>query len=64
MNQLNIFQSKKIIKIEDYKKDLGPLGGVLSSMKWIKENKKVINGVSTFPSDTPFFKIKYLMNFR
>tara|TARA_A100001388_G_scaffold270402_1_gene247856 strand:- start:672 stop:1277 length:606 start_codon:yes stop_codon:yes gene_type:complete len=57
------FQSKKIIKIEDYKKDLGPLGGVLSSMKWIKENKKSYKWVSTFPSDTPFFKIKIFNEF-
>ena len=26
--------------IEDFKKGLGPLGGVLSAMKWIKDNNK------------------------
>ena len=25
-------------------------------MKWVKENKKYINGSATFPSDTPFFE--------
>ena len=33
--------SKKIIRIEDYIQNLGPLGGVLSAMKWVKDNKKL-----------------------
>ena len=41
--------------IPDCVVDLGPLAGVLSSMKWIKENKKPYKWVATFPSDTPFF---------
>ena len=59
-NDIKFFNSKKINKIEDYKKNLGPLGGVLSAMKWIKENNKKYKWISTFPSDTPFFKKKYL----
>jgi len=35
--------------------NLGPLVGVLSAMKWIKNNNKVYQWVATFPSDTPFF---------
>ena len=32
--------SDKIIKIQDLKKNLGPLGGVFSAMKWLKNNHK------------------------
>jgi len=53
--EIKFLQSKKISKIEDFQKDLGPLGGVLSAMKWIKKNGKNYQWVSTFPSDTPFF---------
>ena len=60
---INHLSSEKILKIEDYKKDLGPLGGVLSAMKWVKENNKKYQWISTFPSDTPFFKIKIFNNF-
>ena len=60
---IKFFNSKKINKIEDYKKNLGPLGGVLSAMKWIKENNKKYKWISTFPSDTPFFKKKNLHDF-
>ena len=55
--------SNKITKIEDYKKDLGPLGGVLSAMKWVKDNHKKYQWIVTFPSDTPFFKISVLNEF-
>ena len=62
-NDIKFLNSKKITKIEDYKKDLGPLGGVLTAMKWIKENNKNYKWISTFPSDTPFFKKKNLQDF-
>ena len=55
--------SDKITKIEDYKKNLGPLGGVLSAMKWVKDNNKKYQWIVTFPSDTPFFKINILNEF-
>jgi len=60
---INHLSSNKILKIEDCKKNLGPLGGVLSAMKWVKENNKNYQWISTFPSDTPFFKIKIFNNF-
>jgi len=62
-NDIKFLNSKKVTKIEDYKKDLGPLGGVLTAMKWIKENNKNYKWISTFPSDTPFFKKKNLNDF-
>ena len=43
-NSINIQSSEKITKIEDNKTGLGPLCGVLAAMKWIKANKKIING--------------------
>jgi molybdenum cofactor guanylyltransferase len=62
-NDIKFLNSKKITKIEDYKKDLGPLGGVLTAMRWIKKNNRDYKWISTFPSDTPFFKKKYLSDF-
>ena len=60
---INHLQSDKISIIEDYKKDQGPLGGVFSAMKWVKENKKEYKWISTFPSDTPFFTINIFNQF-
>ena len=53
----------KIVEISDYQKNLGPLGGVLSAMKWIKLNNKKYKWIATFPSDTPFFKKNIFENF-
>jgi molybdopterin-guanine dinucleotide biosynthesis protein A len=62
-NSINFQNSEKITKIEDYKKGLGPLCGVLSAMKWIKANKRDYQWIATFPVDTPFFKKQILKNF-
>ena len=60
---ISFMSSKKITVIEDFKKGLGPLGGVLSAMKWIKDNNKEYSWISTFPADTPFFTKKELKIF-
>lgn len=60
---ISFMSSKKITVIEDFKKGLGPLGGVLSAMKWIKDNNKEYCWISTFPADTPFFTKKELKSF-
>ena len=60
---INFMKSKKISLTKDFKSGLGPLGGVLSAMKWIKENNKKYKWISTFPSDTPFFTKKELRYF-
>jgi len=60
---INFMRSDKISSIRDFKEGLGPLGGILSSMKWIKNNNKEYNWISTFPSDTPFFTKKELKIF-
>ena len=62
-NSIDFQKSNKISVIEDFKKDLGPLGGVFTAMKWIKDNNKDYQWVSTFPTDSPFFKNKILKDF-
>ena len=62
-NPIDFKQSEKISLIKDFKKDLGPLGGVLTAMKWVKDNNKDFQWISTFPVDTPFFKNEILKDF-
>ena len=62
-NLIKFKYSKKISLIKDFKKDLGPLGGVLTAMKWAKDNNKDYQWISTFPADTPFFKNQILKDF-
>ena len=61
--KINFMSSNNISITKDFKIGLGPLGGVLSAMKWIKENNKKYKWISTFPSDTPFFTKKELKFF-
>ncbi len=60
---INFMQSKKISITKDFQSGLGPLGGVLTAMKWIKEKNKKYKWISTFPVDTPFFTKKELQLF-
>ncbi len=60
---IDFMQSNKISTTKDIKEGLGPLGGILSAMKWIKKNNKEYNWISTFPSDTPFFTKRELRIF-
>ena len=60
---INYMKSKKISIINDFKEGLGPLGGILSAMKWIKKHNKKYEWISSFPSDTPFFTKKELKFF-
>ena len=60
---INLMSSNNISVTKDFKSGLGPLGGVLTAMKWIKENNKKYKWISTFPSDTPFFTKKELKFF-
>ena len=55
---------KNVIVIPDCLNDFGPLAGVLSAMKWIKENQKQYNWVATFPSDTPFFETSIIEEYK
>ena len=60
---IDFMNSKKISITKDFKNGLGPLGGVLTAMKWIKEKKRKYKWISTFPTDAPFFTIKELKYF-
>ena len=62
-NKIKYNHLNKISLVEDTKKGLGPLGGILTAMKWIRQNNKSYKWISTFPSDTPFFKKQILNNF-
>ena len=62
-SSIDFKHSEKISVIEDIKKNLGPLGGVLTAMKWIKDNNKDYKWISTFPADTPFFKHSIFQKF-
>ena len=62
-NSIKFKKSEKISIIGDFKNNLGPLGGVLTAMKWIKDNNKDYQWISTFPTDTPFFKNQILKDF-
>jgi len=60
LNTIVIVSNNKTMKDHIVIKDcidgqLGPLVGVLSSMKWIKKNNYSFNWIATFPCDTPFF---------
>ena len=62
-NKIHFKNSEKISMIADFEKGQGPLGGVLSAMKWVKEKNKDYKWISTFPTDTPFFKREILQKF-
>ena len=62
-NSIEFNKSENISIISDFKKNLGPLGGILTAMKWIKDNNKDYQWISTFPTDTPFFKNQILKEF-
>ena len=55
------FKSKKIHIVKDcIEGQLGPLVGILTAMKWVKENKKNYRWIASFPCDTPFFDTKLI----
>ena len=62
-NSLEI-KKENITIIPDCFNDLGPLVGALSSMKWVKENQKPYQWIATFPSDTPFFEILIIEEYK
>ena len=55
------FKNKKIYIVKDcIEGQLGPLVGILTAMKWVKENKKNYRWIASFPCDTPFFDTKLI----
>ena len=63
-NNLETQKKINVSVIPDCFDDLGPLAGVLSSMKWVKDNKKSYRWIATFPSDTPFFEISIIQEYK
>ena len=64
-NQDNEFFSKNnLITVKDcIEGQLGPLVGILTAMKWAKENLTQCSWIATFPCDTPFFPESVIRNF-
>ncbi len=64
-SQENEFFSKNnLITVKDcIKGQLGPLVGILTAMKWAKENLTNCSWIATFPCDTPFFPESIIKDF-
>ena len=64
-NQDNEFFSKNnLTTVQDcIEGQLGPLVGILTAMKWAKENLSHCSWIATFPCDTPFFPENIIKNF-
>ena len=64
-NQENeFFTRNKLTTVNDcIEGQLGPLVGILTAMKWAKENITNCGWVATFPCDTPFFPEILIKNF-
>ena len=64
-NQDNEFFSKNnLITVKDcIEGQLGPLVGILTAMKWAKENLTKCSWIATFPCDTPFFPESIIKSF-
>ena len=64
-NQSNEFFNKNnLITVKDcIDGQLGPLVGILTAMKWAKDQSNKYSWVATFPCDTPFFPESVIKNF-
>ena len=64
-NQDNEFFFKNnLITVKDcIEGQLGPLVGILTAMKWAKENLDKCSWIATFPCDTPFFPERIIKSF-
>ena len=64
-NQDNEFFSKNnLTTVKDcIEGQLGPLVGILTAMKWAKENLNKCSWIATFPCDTPFFPESIIKSF-
>ena len=50
------FAKNNLITVSDcIEGQLGPLAGILTAMKWAKENSPKHSWIASFPCDTPFF---------
>jgi len=58
------FVKNNLITVKDcIEGQLGPLVGILTAMKWAKENSSKYSWVASFPCDTPFFPESIILKF-
>ena len=58
------FFKNNLITVKDcVEGQLGPLVGILTAMKWAKENLSKCSWIATFPCDTPFFPESIIKSF-
>ena len=58
------FNKNNLITVKDcIDGQLGPLVGILTAMKWAKDQSNKYSWVATFPCDTPFFPESIIKNF-
>ena len=58
------FIKNNLITVKDcIEGQLGPLVGILTAMKWAKENSSKYSWIATFPCDTPFFPESIILKF-
>jgi len=64
-NQDNeFFSNNNLTTVKDcIEGQLGPLVGILTAMKWAKENLSKCSWIATFPCDTPFFPESIIKSF-
>jgi len=64
-NQDNeFFSNNNLTTVKDcIEGQLGPLVGILTAMKWAKENLNKCSWIATFPCDTPFFPESIIESF-
>ena len=64
-NQNNeFFKKNNLTTVKDcIAGQLGPLVGILTAMKWAKENTNKYSWIATFPCDTPFFPESIIKSF-
>jgi len=64
-NQDNdFFKKNNLITVKDcIDGQLGPLVGILTAMKWAKENLPSCSWIASFPCDTPFFPESVISKF-
>jgi len=58
------FLKNNLITVKDcIEGQLGPLAGILTAMKWAKDNSSKYSWIATFPCDTPFFPESIIKSF-
>ncbi len=61
---MNFFLKNNLTVVKDcIEGQLGPLVGILTAMKWAKDNHRKYSWVATFPCDTPFFPESIIKSF-